>query len=420
MSSRYLWPAACTLAAMCLFAADVPKIFEAKPRVVAEGRDPVVAVRASGALSLMKVDKGNLWLQTSFDGGDSFEDPVRINDAEGEVSSHGESSPQMQVRTRSEFYCLWQTRRGEDGSALRFSRSLNWGESFSKAIDVDTPAGASQSFFTMNVSPAGVIFVSWLDGRERGKGRPGSSAVYLARSTNRGASFEKPVRVALDACPCCRPNIAFTEKNVHGSWRAILGNNVRDILVATSADDGATWSTPTRVAEDNWVLNGCPHSGASMAALGKRLFITWHAVREKQAGLSLAYSDDAGKTFSRRIVLSEGILEANHPFLQATGDRLSLVFQGREAGEAQGWGPINTYYRDVDAQGRVSAVERIGRHSASASYPVFAFEEPGRFFVAWTETGKNGKAVVIARGRRQMVGPEKAGAAPAKAIANVR
>ena len=148
--------------AIGLWAASSPGIFESQPRIVAEGRDPMLAVRASGAVSLMKVVKNDLWVQTSFDGGDSFESGVRVNDIPGEVSSHGESSPQMQVRTRSEFYCLWQARRGEgEGSALRFARSMNWGESFSKAIDLDA-GSPSQSFFTMSVSPTGVIFAAWL------------------------------------------------------------------------------------------------------------------------------------------------------------------------------------------------------------------------------------------------------------------
>ena len=102
-----------------------PVSFEPKPRTVLTGRDPQLAVRASGAISLMKVESGNLLLQTSFDGTDSFEAPVRINDVDGEVVSHGENSPQMSVRTRSEFYALWQARRpGQgDASALRFARS---------------------------------------------------------------------------------------------------------------------------------------------------------------------------------------------------------------------------------------------------------------------------------------------------------
>jgi hypothetical protein len=364
----------------------------------------MLAVRASGALSLLKVDKSNLLLQTSFDGGDSFEHAVRVNDIDGEVSSHGESSPQLQVRTRSEFYVLWQTRRaGGEGSALRFARSLDWGESFSKAIDVDPmPAGANQSFFTMNVSPKGVIYVAWLDGRDRGKGRPGTSAVYVARSGNKGVSFDKPVRITLDVCPCCRPSIAFSgDRNVHITWRGVLENSVRDVFVATSQDDGATWGAGKRIAEDNWAVNGCPHSGGSMAAIGKRLFISWYTVRDKQPKLYVAYSDDAGQTFSKRFDLSDAVVDPNHPFMQATGDKLSVVFQGREAALSQGWGPVNVYYREIDADGRLSPLEKLGQDHGSASYPTFAFEEPNRIYVAWTEPNKEEREIVMSRGRRQ-------------------
>ncbi|MFN7921195.1 MAG: sialidase family protein [Bryobacteraceae bacterium] len=386
------------------FAATQSPIFESRPRVVTEGRDPIVSVRASGALSLMKVDKGDLWVQQSFDGGDSFEPGIRVNDVPGEVSSHAESSPQMQIRTRSEFYCLWQKRRPDgEGSTLRFARSMNWGESFSKAIDLD-PTSTSQSFFSLDVAPNGVIYAAWLDGRDRGKGRPGSSAVYVARSLDKGKSFEKPVRVALDVCPCCRPGFGFDpDGTVFVSWRAVLDDNVRDIFVSASTDGGLTWQPRTRVAEDNWVLNGCPHSGASMTSIGKRMFIAWHSVREKQPALALSYSDDRGKTFSRRILISEGILDPNHPFLSQVGDRIGIVFQGRPTGKQQGWAPVSVYYREVDSEGRLSPLQSLGQAGSSASYPVFAFEEPERLFVAWTESVKDGKSVVMARGRRAIV-----------------
>jgi hypothetical protein len=74
---------------------------------------------------------------------------------------------------------------------------MNWGESFQKAIAVDaSPGAASQSFFTMNVSLNGVIYASWLDGRERGKGRAGTAAVC------RSCTFQK----RRPACPNLLPN----------------------------------------------------------------------------------------------------------------------------------------------------------------------------------------------------------------------
>lgn len=388
--------------ALVIWAAVGPRIFENKPRTVATGRDPMLYVRASGAVSLLKVEGANLWLQTSLDGADSFEEPVRVNDLDGEVSSHPEASPQLQVKSRSEFYTLWQTRKGTgDGSRLRFARSMNWGESFHKAIDVDTSAdAASQSFFTMNVSKKGVIYAAWLDGRDRGKGRPGSSAVYLARSTDKGASFEKPVRVSLDVCPCCRPSIAFAADRMYLTWRSVGDNNVRDIYVASSTDEGKTWGAGKRVAEDNWVLNGCPHSGAALATMGKRLFLTWHTVRDNRNKLYLSYSDDGGETFTHRADVSEHILDPNHPSLADMGDRVGLVFQGRNAAaQTDTWAPLEAWYREFDAQGKLSPLERLGHLEGSAAYPTLAYEAPGRLFVAWTEPHKSGKAIVLSRGR---------------------
>jgi hypothetical protein len=387
-------------------AAAVPThsvLFETKPRVVASGRDPVLSVRASGAVSLLKVEKSDLFLQTSFNGGDSFDESVRVNDIAGEVSSHQESSPQMSVRTRSEFYVLWQTRRNDgEGTALRFARSTNWGESFTKAIDVDASVKApSQSFYTLNVSPSGVVYAAWLDGRDRTQGKPGTAAVYLARSTNRGVSFEPAVRVSLGSCPCCRPSIAFgADKTVHVTWRRVIDDNVRDIYVSTSRDGGATWAAAVRVAEDNWKLNGCPHSGAATLVAGNRLYLAWSTVRDSKAQLYFAWSDNAGATFSPRVALGGSVLDPNHPSMTAAGDRIAIAFQGRDRAANRGWGAVNAYYREVDAAGKLGPLERIGSAGASASYPVLAFEDPGRIFAAWTEPAKEGHSIVLARGRR--------------------
>ncbi len=208
------------------------------------------------------------------------------------------------------------------------------------------------------------------------------------------------MRVSLDVCPCCRPSIGFSGEKVHVTWRGVLNDNVRDIFVATSNDGGGTFGAAKRVAEDNWVLNGCPHSGAAVASLGSRLYIAWHTVRDKQNRLYLTYSDDGGETFGKRIDVSEGIFDPNHPQLLATGDRISLVFQGRSAMAGGNWSPVGVYYREVDAAAKLSPLERVGNWSGSASYPSMAFEDPGRVFIVWTEPRNEEKVVVMSRGRR--------------------
>jgi hypothetical protein len=389
---------------------DGPIEFEPQPRAVVSGRDPQIGVRASGELFLTKVEDGNLWLHTSHDGGDSFDEGVRVNDVEGEVSSQGEASPLLTVRSMREFYVLWQTRAG-GSTKLRFARSVDWGKSFSKAIDVDAAGAASQSFFTMSVSPQGAVYAVWLDGRDRAT--TGGSAVYLARSTDRGATFEKSVRVSLDAnvevCPCCRPSVAFAgESTVYVSWRAVFDNNVRDFVVAASQDGGRTWSEAARVAEDNWSINGCPHSGSSMAMSGKRLYVSWYTVREDRSEIYLAYSEDGGRTFSGRQSLSENLLDPNHPALFEAGGKIAALFQARDAEQNSGWGKVAAYYREITADGRLSPLARVGQAEGSASYPTLVWEAPGRLFVVWTESSGGEHSVVLARGRRATGGAKQA------------
>ncbi len=379
--------------------------FEPTGRILTQGSYPQLGVRASGDLFLLRLKDRNLWLQTSSDGGDSFDEGLRVNDG-GEVASHAENTPLMVVRSMREFYVLWTAEDGGDHSALRLATSTNWGRSFNKSIPVDPSGAASQSFYTLAVGPDGAVYAAWLDGRDRGQGQAGSSALYLARSTNRGQSFEKSVRVALNVCPCCRPSIAFSDaRTVHIGWRGVLNGDIRDILVAVSTDGGATFSTPTRVAEDNWRINGCPHSGPSLATMGGKLFAAWRTVAGDRARVYIASSGDNGAQFSAKVEADTNLHDANHPQLLALEGAVGLVFQAREASVENGWGKFDVYFRQIERDGSLSPHQRLGHAAGSATYPTLLLERPDHLFVAWTEGTEHGQKVVMARGRLTATGP---------------
>ena len=403
--------AAASVLALILSAAPAgPVRFESKARAVATGSFPQVAVRATGDVSLLTVEGGDLWYLSSPDGGDSFPARVRVNEAPHEVAAHGENIPILVLRSMRELYVLWQGRganhEGHEGSALRLARSTDWGTTFSKPVPID-PDSQSQGFYTMSVSPKGTAYVAWLGGGEHGGE---GSGVYVARSADRGVSFEKSVRVASSVCPCCRPSFTFADdETVYISWRGVSHGDVRDIQVASSPDGGATWSKPTGIAEDNWHLNACPHSGASLAILGKRLFVAWHTVREGTSQLYLAWSDDGGKTFSPRTNLRGTVLDANHPMLVPHGNKIGVVFQGRDPNDNEGWGKQNAYYREINAQGTLSALVNAGHLEGSVNYPELLYEDPDHVFVVWHENSNDHSRVVMIRGRLNGAMPAKGG-----------
>lgn len=386
--------------------------FESSPRAVLteigeeSSRDPRLAVRASGALYLLGVvsegRSNRLGLFISRDGGDHFSGPVPVSRPGAGVVSHGENSPSLAFGD-TEIYALWE-QRGQNGNTdLMFARSLNFGHHFEEPIPVtDKTAPSTNAFSTLAVAPDGQIYAAWLDGRDNEERFATTSSLYLARSSDRGASFGPNIRVADEVCPCCRPTLAFgPDSEVYVAWRQVLEDEVRDMAVAVSRDQGNNFSHPTRAAHDNWKISGCPHSGASMLHDGKRLYLSWYTAGDSGRGIvQLAWSEDDGESFSEPVEASAAVLDPNHPFLATSPQgHLLPLFEGRKPGEKQGWGSIQPFLVTRAADGTISAPQLIADTESSVSYPVLAADPQGNLFVAWTASGKGGSRTEMIRGR---------------------
>jgi hypothetical protein len=186
---------------------------------------------------------------------------------------------------------------------------------------------------------------------------------------------------------------------MHVGWRGVIDDDIRDIFVGTSADGGATFGAPTRVAPDNWRINGCPHSGPSLATMGGKLFAAWRTVTGDRGRLYVASSGDNGSHFSAKVEADASLHDANHPQLLALESSVGLGFQAREASDQNGWGKLDVYFRQIDKDGSLAPPQRLGHAAGSATYPTLLFERPDHLFVAWTEGTEDGQKVVMARGR---------------------
>ena len=389
-------------------------VFEGQPRVApgdAPGgfRDPKLAMHANRLLHLLAVrgigERGALFVYSSRDGGDSWEEPLAVSAPDADVVSHGENSPSLAFQSGA-IFALWEQRRADGGTDLMAARAVQMGRPFEKPVRVtDKTAPSSNSFSYLAAAPDGSLYAVWLDGRDRGAGAKGTSSVYMARSADRGATWGKNVRVAAGVCPCCRPTVAFgSGGEVLVSWRHVFPGDIRDIVVATSTDSGATWSEPVRVALDGWKIDGCPHTGAQMELKGSRIYITWYSegAGGKNPGVRLSWTDNGGRSFAPAKILSSRILDANHPTLTTADDgRLLLLFQGRDPAQQAGWGPLRAYLVVIDDAGRASAPQLLPGKGRTLSYPVLLSASLGRLFVAWTQPGPHDESQsVLLRGRR--------------------
>lgn len=382
----------------------LPYSFEAKPSTtIADSMQARVATTTADMLYVLTSEAQgsgtSLRLRMSHNGGDTFDAPVTVTPAGAAIAGGGENGPNLYAKAMN-VYVLWQQQTGNDPAVIALGRSANMGASFeAPTIVSDKPASDASfsGFASLGVAPNGDIYAVWLDGRDSASNPPGTFSVYLARSRDRGKTFEKNIRVAMQACPCCRPSLAFgNDGQVVVSYRRVSDEGERDIAVASSAD-GQTFSEPVRVGEDHWKIQACPEAGASMAYSRGVLYIAWFSAAGTP-GVRLAFSKDDGRTFSAPVMAGPELDDANHPFLSAGEDQtLSLVFQARARASNGTWSSLQPFVARVEDGGRVSQPVAVPAENESGSRPHAAVGSGGRVFVAWSNSGKG--AVELARGR---------------------
>jgi hypothetical protein len=365
---------------------DAGLCWEPRARAVAEGRDGSLAVPASEAATLIWA-RGDLHYSRSHDGGDSFPPGLVVNSVPGEVKAHGESAPWLAFGPRQEILAAW-----EGNGDIKFARSTNFGRSFQPPVRLDDgPEKAHASFLHLGAGADGTTAVAWLDFR-----RQGLAALYAAVSKDAGGSWGANVQVADAVCPCCRPAVVAAPGGVvHVIWRHVYPTHVRDLAVSTSRDGGLTWSVPVRIAEDGWVLDGCPHSGPSALLDGGRLTVAWYTGAGNRSSVRVARSSDEGRTWTAAREVQGGLADANHPHLASGSAGTFLILQARDGSEDAGWGPMRPWAGRLGEDGSVR-LEALPGAGGTVSYPRLALGTAGRIYAVWTEDGSR---VVLCRGR---------------------
>ena len=391
--------------------------FEPASRAVLESlqvpssRHPKLSMRASGGVYMSGVyeEEGQtrLGLFISHNGGDAFAPPVPISAPGVSVSSHGENSPSLVFGTRREAYVLFEQMAERGATKLMFARSLEAGHNFQEPYRITDKDGVSSNgFSSLWGAPNGHVFAAWIDGRDDDEDALiGTSSIYIARSTDFGESFGKNISVAKGICPCCRPSMAFgQEGEIYLSWRYVFENNSRDMVVAVSRDGGESFGSPVKVAEDDWQIAGCPHTGPQLLQVEDRLYVAWFtAGNNREVGVQLSWSDDQAKNFASPVHASAGVAYANHPMLtQADDGRVLLIFEGRSVGEDDQWGPVYPYLVEIGAGGELTRPTAAPGNGVSITYPAVTGDSQGGVFLAWTEPTEAGTQIVMARGRRSI------------------
>ena len=295
------------------------------------GKTPSAVFSQDGRLWVAFVQGQYVYVVNSDNMGVDFSTPVRANTVPEPIYTNGENRPKIVLGPEGYIYLSWtKITEGRFSGDIRFTRSTDGGLSFDPVKTInDDGLTTSHRFDEMIVSPAGTIYLAWLDQRDKlqAGGEYSGSAVYFAVSNNQGQQFSPNQKVVDHSCECCRLAMAPAEgESVAVMWRHIFGVNTRDHAMAQLNADGSS-AEFSRVSFDEWQVDACPHHGPDISAAGKGIYhLAWFSNGESNQGIYYGQYDLPNQT----LLLSRAMDQqpsASHPQVVGVGDSVYFLWK---------------------------------------------------------------------------------------------
>ncbi|MEM8887086.1 MAG: sialidase family protein [Bacteroidota bacterium] len=232
------------------------------------------------------------------------------------------------------------------------------------------------SFFNLPDGDPGVV---WLDGRKY-KSDKKEMSLRTAKIAEDG-SFYDEFEIDGRTCDCCQTDAAQTASGAIVVYRDRSEGEVRDIYRSIYKD--GKWQKGAPVAEDAWVINGCPVNGPAVAAEGDRVAVAWFTMANDSPRVKLAISEDGGAFFGKTIRIDKGNAIGRVDLLWHEGE-IYVSWMERDASN-QG----ELLLRKVDRNANLTEPQLVREMSSAraSGFPIMIKRE-NRLNLAYTEEGE--------------------------------
>ena len=174
----------------------------------------------------------------------------------------------------------------------------------------DDNIAAEHGFVSFFAADGDSVEAVWLDGRATAGGGHGThdaprGAMQLGNARIGPDGGIAPTTLIDDRiCDCCQTSAAMTSRGPVVVYRDRSPDEIRDIAILRRVD--GKWTQPTRVHADEWHIEGCPVNGPSVVADGERVAVAWFTGARDTARVNVAFSSDAGATFTAPVRVDDG------------------------------------------------------------------------------------------------------------------
>ena len=317
----------------------------------------------------------------SADDGKSFGKAIAIP-ASNTIQPHSENLPKIIFKPSGEIIALWGAAnpnlKNKYSGQVYYSQSFDEGVTWGKTRPlVNDTVSYDQRYYDVALLPTGEAAIIWLDNRKTNDKE--GSGLYFATTAGKNG-FQNERMISEGCCQCCRTDLFVDSKaGIHILYRGIIKDSIRDMLHSVSVDGGASFSKPQLISNDNWVINGCPHTGPSMTENKEGLHFAWFT-GGRNKGCFYTQSTNNGNNFIHQDRIST---LGSHPQISSFSNG-ELLVAWDESVQVN-----NKYYKRIGVQKRTAtginkAQAFITADTITATYPVVTSLNDQTSLIAYT------------------------------------
>ncbi len=298
------------------------------PRIALDGKgDPLVIWGDAQA------DRG--WFAAW--NGTGFTSPVSLNPSSLPVFTASWAGPQLATHGDTVYVVFKKKPENVDTNHVFIRRSFDGGLSFDPPVRVDYIADSLSRFPAVTTNAAGHPVVSFMK-FDPGFGNPRWN---VTRSNDYGLTFQPDIPASGYSggivCDCCPGSFAASGDDIAVLYRDNL-NNLRNSWAGISTDGGASFPGGIQVDQTNWVINSCPSSGPDGVLVGDTLISVFMSEASGNTRVYWSKSVLPGLSFVAGGNITgpvPGLLTQNYPRIAGDGTAVAIVWKQNSGGTDQ-------------------------------------------------------------------------------------
>jgi hypothetical protein len=208
--------------------------------------------------------------------GAAFTTPITLNPGGVSIAGPGWMGPDVASKGDTVYAVYKQTPEIDTSSHIWCVSSFDGGMTFNTPVRVEYIGTNISRFPTIAVDAQGHPLVGFMEFASN----LSDPQWVVVKSTDFGGSFGQPVLASgwssgvAEVCDCCPSKIVSEGNTVAMPYRD-NDNNIRDTWVGISTDGGVTFTSGMDVDQQGWNINVCPSSGPDGVIVGDTLYTTY-------------------------------------------------------------------------------------------------------------------------------------------------